>query len=236
MTTVLGSIKNFAIGIDPAMTSDSRGITIISAVQHGQLRRPLVEVLELETLQPPQSADTIVNHVAAMLRARFIGGPRVRIVTDIGGRGLTLALPLRAAFPEGNLVFVELNGGSVHGYAARAVPAGMLTSAAMVWSVSRTQLLTDLNAAADDRRLSFSKDINPEEIDALRAAARGASPVAGANHKLRVKTGDGDNVLFSLTYAIYGITYHADWRDGIQRGPIQRAPYRNPAPSPAAWT
>jgi hypothetical protein len=162
----------------------------------------------------------------------FIGGPGVRIVTDIGGRGMSLVQPLMAAFPISNLVFIEINAATSHGAAARGVPVGVGAKGrplmVPVFSVTRTPLLTDLDAAGD--RLSFSKDIDPDELSALKASALGTRPKPGGGNRLVVKTEEGDDVLLALSYVVYGLTYRSDWREPQSPGGYRRAP------SALAWT
>jgi hypothetical protein len=227
-------MRQFVLGLDPAMTADSTGLVLGGAVLHPMYNQPIVEVLAIETLRPPQSAATIVAGAIKVLHDQGIPRSVVRVVADIGGKGMAVVQPLLAAFPLANLFFIELTGGTTHGASARQVPIGVgargRPQAVPVWSASRTMLFTDLNALGSTR-LRVGPDVNPDELAALRQSALATQPKpASGDNKLKVQTAEGDDTLLAMSYVVYGLTYRVNWREPKLNGGPRRAP------SALAWT
>ena len=191
----------------------------------------------IETLKPPQTPGAIVARARAIMDELDIAGPHVKIVTDVGGRGFAMVDQLRAVFPPESLVFIELYGNPNHAIRARVLKTGTdargRPEVAMIWSVSRTQLFTDTDGASDGR-LSFSKGMDPDELEMLRGSARATQPKPGENNRLKILTERGDDSLLALNYCIYGGTYHLQWR-GVGPFGFTPPPSRTP-PSALAWT
>jgi hypothetical protein len=220
------------VSIDPAFASDSAGYCA------GAFNRNLngISVTEIGELHPPLTPDAIFA-LAETLTSRVqdkhkaFGCP-VRVVLDTSSN-FSLAVELARRVPVANIAFIRFHGGGEHTPHPTPSLLGMIggkNTAALIWSVSRRELINSLEIAANQKRIVLPVD-DPEQTDGLNTLRKQLS-------ELSVHTTDAGRTVIESSG-------HDDVAIALSMGLFvcERWPWLNPrrmAPSPqipsAAWT